>query len=168
MHTITITIPGKAVLAFDLDPESGEDDEVSIDIDGHDAAGITGDGKVIVWNVDSGEHTVVFTPFDPDDVGPGWLVDQTYGNTIPPDGYVSVQRDDEADIFPGDIEAAQAYARANGGGEVLCIVGSEGPGVLAPQSDVMVRLRRGSTDTHWITEAEAAARDIYERPSDAG
>lgn len=42
---------------------------------------------------------------------PGWLLEQTYGRTTPPEDAVLIQRDDEADIFEGDVDAAVAYAK---------------------------------------------------------
>lgn len=63
MPTVEITAPGVVKVAFDLDSDD-EDDTVQVDIDGEAAVGITPDGRVIVWNVDSGEHTVVWTPHE--------------------------------------------------------------------------------------------------------
>jgi len=87
-----------------------------------------------------------------------WLVDQTYGMTDPLDGYLLIQRNDEADLCDSDIAAALLYAEANGGGEVLCIGDGE---TLAFLSDVMVRLEPGPVTVRWITAREADDLGIY-------
>jgi hypothetical protein len=103
------------------------------------------------------------------DTETAWL-ESTYGNTSPPSpDWVMIQRDDESDLCPGDLEAAVLYANHHGGGEILAIGdGSHDDGsgswepLLADLTDVMVRLRPGKTHILWITVDEAKQRGILD------
>lgn len=92
----------------------------------------------------------------------GWLLEQTYGRTEPPEG-VLIQRDDEADIYEGDVEAALAYAAHIAGTAHGIFVDDE---VLAPQSDLWV-VHGGPGGLVKHTLAEALENDWYDSVDDS-
>lgn len=100
---------------------------------------------------------------------PGWLLDQTYGHTDPPEHWTTIQRDDETGMFPGDLDAAVAYSQAHGCYVVMAIGDAE-TRMLAPQSDVMVRsdghgpAHTDHVDVVWVTEELATRYGWYANP----
>lgn len=83
----------------------------------------------------------------------GWLLNQTYGFTSPPEGAVLIQRDDEMDVFEGDLEAAVAYAESIGGTAHAIMMDPE---TMAPLSDAWVLPGGpGGLVKHSLSEATA-------------
>jgi hypothetical protein len=86
----------------------------------------------------------------------GVLVDQTYGRTAPPADAVLIQRCDQCERYPGDLDAAVAYATTTGG-----TVHAVGDGeMFAPQSDPWVT-PGGPGGIVWHRTAEAIAAGLY-------
>lgn len=98
----------------------------------------------------------------------GYLIAQTYGHTSPPqDDDVTIQRCDECQRFAGDIDAAQAYVRAEGPMLVWAIGDGD---TMARAADCWVsKTRRPDPQirpryvegVYWIPEDTARALGIY-------
>lgn len=93
----------------------------------------------------------------------GWLVEQTYGFTAPPEGSVVIQRCDLCERYPGDIDAAVAFAEVIGG-RVFAIGDGE---MMAPQSDAWVELGGKAGPVIWFEERAAIENGWYVNPEES-
>ena len=79
--------------------------------------------------------------------GLGYLLHQTYGETIPPDGGLTVQRCDGCDTFSGDLTAAEEAASHRGWDFGYDQHPGDGPGTIGERLDAWIHPTEGGPRT---------------------